>query len=46
MPLLVEVPSDEDLAAGELGQDVVDGDEQALDGLVGAPRILRSQVDA
>ena len=25
--LLVEVPSDEDLAAGELGQDVVDGDE-------------------
>ena len=25
-PLLVEVPSDEELAAGELGQDVVDGD--------------------
>jgi hypothetical protein len=44
--LLVEVPSDEDLAAGELGQDVVNRDEQALDGLVGALRILRSQVDA
>ena len=44
--LLVEVPSDEELAAGELGQDVVYGDHQALNGLVGALRILRSQVDA
>ena len=43
--LLVEVPSDEELAAGERGQDVVNGNHESLDGLVGALRILRSQVN-
>ena len=40
--LFIEVPSDEELAAGELGQDVVNRDHDSLDGLVGALCILRS----
>ena len=40
--LLVEVPSDEELAAGELGEDVVYGNEQPLDCLVGALWVLWS----
>ena len=44
--LLIEVPSDEELAAGELGQDVVYRDEEPVDGLVGASWILRCQVHA
>ena len=31
--LLVEVPTDEELAAGELGEDVVNGDKKPVDGL-------------